>query len=367
MKKSVILIFTCLLGFSACQQKAAYKVTGSIEGAQEGDTVKLGQIEGWDFIPMATTTIQNGEFSFTGRQDTADYRFVTYIKNGVPVANVQFVLENGKIQMAIRTTSFDYDIKGTATNEAWATFHNENERLCGESMKIYKELNDTLHPLDSLTAKQKIAEMEALEKNINQYRIQFCRDNIQNIAGAYNLVEYQKYFDPAEVAQLVAQIPDIYNTNGIKVLKEEIANKQKTSVGAPFLDFTLRTPEGANLSVAQIAKDNPITLVDFWASWCAPCRAEMPAIKAIYEKYHAKGFEVLGVSLDNNADSWKKAIADMKLTWPQISDLKGWECEGASLYGIRAIPATILIQNGKIIARDLRGEEIEKKLEELLK
>ena len=260
--------------------------------------------------------------------------------------------------------SYYYDIKGTPANEKWCTFHNENERLCGESLDLYRSTQDST--LTDEVKAQKKMELEAKEKEIAAFRLQFCRDNIENIAGANTLAMYHKDFDAEEVAKLVALILDCCNTKEVAALKEEIANKQKTAIGQPFTDFTMKTPEGKELSVDDIAEKAKVTMIDFWASWCGPCRAEMPYVKAAYEKYHDKGFEIVGVSLDNSADAWKKAITDLELPWPQISDLKGWECEGAVLYGVKAIPATILIQDGKIIARDLREEAVVEKLSEIL-
>ena len=109
-------------------------------------------------------------------------------------------------------------------------------------------------------------------------------------------------------------------------------------------------------------------MVDFWASWCGPCRGEMPNVIKAYNEFKDKGFAIVGVSLDSKADAWKKAIKDLGIPWAQMSDLKGWQCAGAALYNVRAIPATVLIdQSGKIIAKDLRGEELIAKLKELLK
>ena len=113
--------------------------------------------------------------------------------------------------------------------------------------------------------------------------------------------------------------------------------------------------------------DKP-AIIDLYADWCGPCRMEMPNVVAAYAKYKAKGFGIVGVSLDNDVESWKKAIKDLNITWPQMSDLKGWQCEGAALYGVRAIPATLLVsKDGTIVARDLRGEDLEAKLAELMK
>ena len=130
----------------------------------------------------------------------------------------------------------------------------------------------------------------------------------------------------------------------------------------------MQTPEGETVKLSDFISKNKVTLIDFWASWCGPCRAEMPNVVKAYNEYKNKGFGIVGVSLDNSADAWKKAIKDLNITWPQMSDLKGWECEGAQLYAVRGIPATFMInQEGIIVAKDVRGEEITKKLDELLK
>ena len=122
------------------------------------------------------------------------------------------------------------------------------------------------------------------------------------------------------------------------------------------------------MKLSDIIAKNKYTLIDFWASWCGPCRREMPNVIAAYKEYNKKGFGIVGVSLDNDADKWKAAIKEMGMTWDHMSDVKGWQCEGAALYGVNSIPATVLVaQDGTIIERNLRGEAIKEKLAELLK
>ena len=135
-----------------------------------------------------------------------------------------------------------------------------------------------------------------------------------------------------------------------------------------FIDIELITLEGERKWLSEYVGHSKFLFIDFWASWCGPCRAENPNVKKIYERYKSKGLEVIGVSLDIKVDAWCKAIEADGLPWLHMSDLKGWECEGAQLYAVRGIPATFMInQEGIIVAKDVRGEEITKKLDELLK
>ena len=217
------------------------------------------------------------------------------------------------------------------------------------------------------TKQQRLKQLDDLQEQMLGLYKEFVANNIQNIAGQTYLTEFAPAFDDEFVNTELAAIPEAAMTPELQRTKQIYEKKAATAVGQPFKDIVAATPDGGENSVAEVAKNAKVLLIDFWASWCGPCRQEMPHVKAAYEKYHKQGFEIIGVSLDSEADSWKKAIADLGMTWPQISDLQGWDCAGAKAYSVRAIPATVLIKDGKIVARDLRGEKLAEKVEELLK
>lgn len=149
-----------------------------------------------------------------------------------------------------------------------------------------------------------------------------------------------------------------------KQLQQKLTAMKGISIGGEAPDFSQATPEGAELSLSDLR--GKIVLVDFWASWCGPCRRENPNVVRLYNRYKDQGFEILGVSLDRDRDRWLKAIDADKLTWRHVSDLKGWSNSVAKMYGVRSIPHTILLDaEGKVIARNLRGESLARKLEEL--
>ena len=138
--------------------------------------------------------------------------------------------------------------------------------------------------------------------------------------------------------------------------------------GLKFTELEMKDMEGNPVKLSQWAGKGNCVLIDLWASWCGPCRQEMPNVVDNYKKYHDKGFEIVGVSFDSNGDAWKKAVNDLGMTWPQMSDLKGWESIGAKAYGITSIPASVLLDGeGKIIGMNLRGEALGAKLAEIYK
>lgn len=175
------------------------------------------------------------------------------------------------------------------------------------------------------------------------------------------------------IAAMLLTACQMKGNNSTEAAQEQTAQAadtpaEGTEVGNKYIDIKLPGIQGNNVAVSDYVAKNRYTLVDFWASWCPPCRAEMPTIVKAYAQYHDQGFEVVGVSLDNNRDSWVIAIEQLGMTWPQMSDLKGWECQGAQLYHIQSIPANILVdQQGIIVAKDLRGEGLLQKIAELLK
>ncbi len=153
-----------------------------------------------------------------------------------------------------------------------------------------------------------------------------------------------------------------------KEITEEDTSTNGIAIGSTYKDFTLRTPEGEEKSLSELMQGHKLTLVDFWASWCGPCRQEMPNVVAVYEEFKPLGLEIIGVSFDNDLESWKSAIEKLNITWPQVSDLNGWDNAAGRLYDVNSIPCTMLINDkGIIVAKDLRGNDLREKIAEFIK
>lgn len=204
-----------------------------------------------------------------------------------------------------------------------------------------------------------------LEEELKQQSARFIERNNTSILSASLLGVYCKTWGLTLTKQLYNKLsPENQKSNYGIAVKRFISLNQSIEVGKPFADFEQTAVDGKKIRLSSL-KGNYI-LLEFWASWCGPCRRENPNLVALYNKYNNRGFKIFGVSHDVSASAWKKAIADDKLIWPNVSDLKGADNEAGLIYGVYEIPTNFLIDpNGKIIAKNLRGTDLIKKLKEL--
>ncbi len=367
MKKLTYLAITAAaLTIAACtgENKNGYVITGSVEGADDGDTVYLQEANGRELVKIDTAIIRNGTFTFKGQQDSAVNRYLTCQVKDQPLL-MDFFLENGKIKVALGKENDS--ATGTPSNDAYQEIREKIDGIGKKTNEIFNMLSDTL--LTDEQREAKLKEAAQLEAEYSAALKEAVKKNIGNAVGIhlFKRTFYENSIDENDA--LLQQIPaNFQNDEAIVKIKEMTEKQKRTAVGTKFIDFEMKTPEGKAVKLSDYAGKGKVVLVDFWASWCGPCRREMPNLVEAYAKYKGKKFEIVGVSLDQDAEAWKESIKSLKMTWPQMSDLKLWQNEGAQLYAVNSIPHTVLIDGeGTIIARGLHGDGLAEKLAEIIK
>ena len=367
MKKLLLTIMSAMLLTSVSAQNG-YTITGTAEGTVKGDTIFLCEAQGWfSMVPLDTAIVKKGKFEFTGQFDGCTHRYLLAMHKGVNVATAAILLENAPISVQMFKDENKNIIVGGPSARLWDEYERGAKEFDDRMAADWSVCLDTLVAEDNKIKERLLVNTYSADRK--NYTKRFMLQHIGTPVADYLLAQTQSDFTKEEQEQLLKlfgqQKQQFYAYKGIM---EQRAIDQRTGIGAQFTDFSMPDPKGKMISVSDYVKKNKYTLIDFWASWCGPCRAEMPTVVKAYDLYHAKGFEVVGVSLDNNKEAWIKAIDQLKMPWPHMSDIKGWGCAGAALYNVKGIPANVLIdQQGKIVAKNLRGQDLLDKMAELLK
>ena len=358
-----------LILFNACSEKNG-QVRYNIMGTAPADTT-IYLVDRLIDAPIDSVVAKDGKFSFSGEQEN---RALLYVRLKDSPFNVMFFNDGKPVEINL----VENTLKGSEINEKL----NGYDREFSSVLLNLVSLNEKLGAMSDEERKEHIDEYFAVQDSLTNLCRSILDNNRDNLIPAAFLPVTLQLLGPDEgpkvmeealndkYAYMKCPFAKKYKEEYNKFMQQEKAASEalNSSIGKPFIDFEQPDTEGKTHKLSEYAGKGKWLLVDFWASWCGPCRAEMPNVVAAYEKYHAKGFDVIGVSYDDNADKWKKAIADLKMPWLQLSDLKGWNNATAEIYGIQAIPANLLIDpQGIIVSRDLRGAGLQQKLEEIFK
>ena len=357
--KHISLVFSValMLLMVACNKKEGntYTLEGTAAFMTDGQLELIND----DGETLDTIDVKNGKFSYTGQADTACLYTISAIGWANGVGTTDFFTEPGTIIATLTDKPQQSTIGGTTANDAL-------QQLKEATTPLYdkiQELEDLVRSDSAQTVDQwAIGERynQIINEIINKYK-EYAEKNIDNELG-FMLVN--RFIDPSEdgalLRELIAKMPEAFRQRQqTKDLEARLKAYEATSIGERITDFALNTPEGEPLSVMSEVAKNKVTILDFWASWCGPCRREIPFVKQLYEEYQPKGLGIIGISLDESAADWNRAITDMKITWPQISDLKGWDCAAAKTFQVRAIPYFIILDSeGKILQKGLRGDDL---------
>lgn len=367
MRKILFFVMTALMAVACADQKGytiKCKISGENSNLIDGTAYLTNRDKDNPFRDSAA--IVKGSFTFKGSVVTPEYYYISVA--GMP-GTIPVYLENAA-----------YTVTGTDTTFAAADVEGgEAQRVMNEYNKLMKDLGEKyelkkiMREYREATAERRDEIDKIYEEYENEFRSMRAALVMRNQISYFGLyaLDADVYDLPVDsTAALVARFEKDPKFQGNRVLarvKDVLAKEKRVQVGEPAIDFTLNDPEGKPVTASGIWKNNKVTMIDFWAGWCSPCRNFNPRLLEIYKKYHKAGFEIIGLSLDRDMEYWKDAIKEDKLPWPQVSDLKYWQSEVPQNYNVRYIPQNVFVDGeGKIIARKLAEDEIEPFLKSVL-
>ncbi|TWV95143.1 TlpA disulfide reductase family protein [Chitinophaga pinensis] len=379
MKKTFLLFAALIPMLAKSQSKNTFTITGKIGNLNAPARVYLD----WTDVLNGSggkedsADVVNGTFKFTGEMNGIATCRMALAHNGD--GKMKAVYTGDVIYFNFGTENFTITSKDSLANAVFkgSKVHDQedayNKKIGGQIMAITKNANYDFNAgtpeqrADSNFLKEIDMRFRKRVSDRNAAQLQYAKDNPNSVFGLIALSEYMNMSKNMEV------VTPVYNGLSAKLrtskkgqeLDKRIKAVKLTTPGAEAPDFTMKDINGKPVSLKDLR--GKTVLLEFWASWCSPCRAENPNLREQYKMYKDKGFEILGVSLDSDKKKWEEAIAKDGIPWIHVSDLKGWGNEVGILYGVTGVPAGFLISpEGKIIGNDLRGESLNKKLAELL-
>ncbi len=369
--KKIITISLMALVFSCSKKEEGYSISGDLTGFESKDMVYINTVSDAN-RPIIIDSIQmiDGKFSLDLPAPTSkDFYFLSFAKS--TKGNILFISENKALKIKADVNDLrGARIDGGEENKTFVNFLDQINKLGAVAQDITKENNIAKQNADYPGLQNAQKRKDSLAVASKEMRLRILGETPNTVAAIMALTDLvsQKMIKSTEAKAYYEKFtPEMKSSRLGRNAETAISSIIETSnkIGDKVSNFTAPSLSGEKLSL----NDNlgKITILDFWASWCRPCRAENPNVVRIYNKYKSKGLEIIGISFDQKAEKWQKAVENDGLTWKHVSNLKGWQEPLGKPFGVRSIPTTYLLdENGVIIAKNLRGQALENKIAELL-
>jgi len=342
-----------------------FLLKGTVKNLADGATIHLMTIGETRYETLDSAKVKNGAFSFRGVPDESKL----YVLNFGDKTRVPIFLNTGEITVDadLSDPRNEPTVTGSPYTSQLQAFNNLTRRL----ENVLYEMEAEYAQLAQAGKQKEMQEHGNLIEKTAQSQLTYYKNFIDSIGISPVVGHILAVFNPeTDFEYMDSMLTKLKNdspqSDHVKRIDALLSKYRTLRIGQLAPEISLTFSQGTNTTLSQLK--GKWVLIDFWASWCKPCRAESPRMVKLYDRYKNKSFEILGVALDNQEDAWKNAIANDRYTWPQISDLKGWQSDAAKLYQVSSIPFTVLVNpEGKIHAKGLRGEQLEQTLASLLK
>lgn len=371
MKKIALIMATAFMVLACNNLKEnEYSISGQVDGMENGKKVFVEIQSETGMVAKDTGVVENGKFEIKGITEEIDLGFIRIEDENT---SLPFILEKGAITVVIKKDTIQNStVGGTYNNDKLQSF-NTKTKVISEKIMKYQQANterikEARAANDTVTINQVMKEFNGFQEEMNGLSVKFVKENNKAYLSLLLLENFlvRNYLPVEEIKGYFETIDkSLLGTKSAANIKKAIDGNAGNAIGAAATEFSGPNPEGKIITLKESL--GKVTIIDFWASWCGPCRMENPNVVAIYNEFHDKGLNIIGVSLDKDETKWKEAIAKDGLTWTHVSNLKFWDEPIAKLYSVESIPATfILDENGIIVAKDLRGDALKAKIKELL-
>lgn len=362
MKKLVYFIAILTIAISCQENKNNYKIEGNLGGLSD-QYVYLQGLEEDNFTIVDSVKAENGEFTFTGNIEKPLQQHITFENLD---AQITFFNEASRISIEGHVDTLQKTtVKGSQAQKTYEKYQRRLNQLREQQRELYNKYREAQSQGNKDEMKLYENQYQQLDSMRISYSDKFVEDHPESVVSAFITNRFAYNYDLKELKEKVNSFDQsIENSYYVEQLEDRIEKLERTKVGNKAPDFTMKNTEGEPVSLSDFR--GQYVLLDFWAAWCGPCRAENPNVVKAYQKYNDQGFTVLGVSLDRNKENWLKAIEEDNLTWTQVSDLEGWDNRVSKKYGVMSIPQNYLLdEEGVIVAKNIRGEDLHNKLEEI--
>lgn len=357
-----MILIAVLAVFACSRQQEGFKINVKLDGAKGDVVLEKRGTTGW--VGVDTATIVDGTAVLEGE---TDYPHDYYLS--IPGQRNKAILfvENTEMNVTGSADSINkVTVTGSQTHDEFETLNKPISKISQEYMDIYRQVQQLASQGDTAKARELMEQVNEMYMNTIELQKEFVANHPGSYVSPYLLGNLQNRLEVGELDSLVSALePNIDTLQQVVALKDRIEQLKKVAVGQTAPDFTMNDPEGNPVKFSDVYSKNELTLLDFWAGWCGPCRQENPNVVAVYNDFKDDGFTVFGVSLDRSKEDWLKAVEEDNLTWTHVSDLNYWNNAAAKMYQVQSIPANFLVDSsGKILARNIRGEELRKTVAE---